>query len=142
MLSKEEIRKILCVTFFQINGEYYEKHKEKINLMFEIVHCLDDAKLKAESIIENELNHKDKDEIFEAAGFQRVDFVHGPGLKNIQIEEDGLYSFISEAAKVRNKFLTNTGFKYDEKDVLKCLTSLEENELVKNFAKALNKEDS
>ena len=114
MLNVKEIRKMVRCTFFDINQNQYEEYEEKIDLLVEMVSCLRQAEINAEiNIAQGE---------------------YGEDQKQMSI------TCTTAGAKAYSKFVRNTGCKYYSKDVLKCLDDLQENELVKNFAKSLNKE--
>jgi hypothetical protein len=117
MLSEKEIKRILAISFFGINQNQYEKYQEKIDLIVEIGNCL----LKAEYNARGSIIYAD------CTGKEYC-------LDDASQEKE---AFISEGVKNKYNFFKKTGYKYDTKDVLKCLDSLEENELIKNFAKGL-----
>ena len=117
MLTEKEIKRILAISFFDINQEQYKKYQEKIDLIVEIGNCLLKAEYNARgSIIYTDCNGKEY------------------CLDDDSREKE---AFISEGVKNKYNFFKKTGYKYDTKDVLKCLDSLEENELIKNFSKGL-----
>lgn len=101
MLNSEEVKRILSLSFFDINQEQYDKYKEYIDIILSLGNHF--------MMAEYDAKEKIKD--------------------NAENEEDEKMIYIGEGVINKGKFLRSIDNKYSLKDILICLEDLQEDDM-------------